>query len=157
MDYFHNINVVNTQYERILISAVHMAHSAMKMSLFQSSLLLWLLAYLRKFLRNTHFLAFCLSIYCLQNFISSDSQWLAKLVLAVQLSLKSAHNFRPEKTFCRRWVVNCGRNVVSWLLRSSMDIKKSGYKPWLGTLLCSGTQHFTLTVPLSLPRCIKIG
>ena len=38
MDYFHNINVVNTQYDRILISAVYMAHSAMKMSLFQSSL-----------------------------------------------------------------------------------------------------------------------
>ena len=41
-------------------------HSAMKMSLFQSNLPLWLLAYLRKFLRNTHFLAFCLSIYCLK-------------------------------------------------------------------------------------------
>ena len=121
MDYFHNITVVNTQYERLLISAVHMADSAMKMSLFQSSLPLWLLAYLRKFLRNTHFLTFCHSIYCLQNFISSDSQWLAKLVLAVQLSLKSAHNFRPEKTFWRRWVVNCGRNVVSWLLHSSLD------------------------------------
>ena len=66
MDYFRNITVVNTQYERLLISAVHMADSAMKMSLFQSSLPLWFLAYLRKFLRNTHFLAFCLSIYCLK-------------------------------------------------------------------------------------------
>ena len=151
MDYFHNINVVNTQYDRILISADQCIWHILPWKwVFFSQVYLWLWAYLRKFLRNTHFLTFCHSIYCLQNFISSDSQWLAKLVLAVQLSLKSAHNFRPEKTFCRRWVVNCGRKVVSWLLRSSLDIKKSGYKPWLGTLLCSGTQHFTLTVPLSL-------
>ena len=89
-----------------------------------------------------------------KNFISSDSQWMAKLVFG-SANLKSAQNFRPEKRFRRRWVVNCGRCVVSWLLCSSLDIKKSGYKPWLGTLLCSGTQHLTLTVPLSLPRCIN--
>ena len=122
MDYFHNINVVNTQYDRILISADQCIWHILPWKwVFFSQVYLWLWAYLRKFLRNTHFLTFCHSIYCLQNFISSDSQWLAKLVLAVQLSLKSAHNFRPEKTFCRRWVVNCGRNVVSWLLHSSLD------------------------------------
>ena len=32
-------------------------------------------------------------------------------------TLKSAQNFRSEKTFCRRRVVNWGRCVVSWLLR----------------------------------------
>ena len=111
MDYFHNINVVNTQYEKILISAVHMAHSAMKMSLFQSSLPLWLLAYLREFLRKTHFLVFCLSIYCLKSlFQVIRNDWR-------NLFWQSAQNFRPEKTFCRRWVVNSWRNVVSWLLQ----------------------------------------
>ena len=71
-------------------------------------------------------------------------------------TLKSAQNFRPEKKNCRRRVVNCGRCVASWLLRSSPDIKQSGFKPWLGTLclLCFGTWHFTLSVPLSLPEGI---
>ena len=127
-------------------------HSAMKMSLFQSSLPLWLLAYLRKFLRYISSLsAFQFTAKKLY------FKWFAMTgkTCFSSATLKSAQNFRPEKTFCRRWVVNCGRCVVSWLLRSSLDIKKSGYKPWLGTLLCSGTQHFTLTVPLSLPRCIN--
>ena len=142
MDYFHNINVVNNTDQCCPYGNSTPGHSAMKMSLFQSSLPLWLLVYLRKFLRNTHFLAFC--------------KWFAMTgkICFGSAALKSAQNFRSEKTFCRRWVVNWGRCVVSWLLHLSLDIKKSGYKPWLGTLLCSGT-HFTLTVPLSLPRCIN--
>ena len=146
MDYFHNINVVNTQYERILISAVHMAHSAMKMSLFQSSLPLWLLEY-----TFPRFLPFNLLP---KNFISSDSQWLAKLVLAVQLW--SLHKISDQKKrFCRRWVVNCGRNVVSWLLRSTLDIKKSGYKPWGH---CCVLGHNTLLSQcLSLYPGVEIG
>ena len=66
MDYFHNINVVNNTDQCCPYGNSTPGHSAMKMSLFQSSLPLWLLAYLRKFLRNTHFLAFCLSVYCLK-------------------------------------------------------------------------------------------
>ena len=105
-----------------------------------------------KILRNTHFLAFCLTIYCLKalfQVIGNDWQ-----NLFCQCNFEVCTKFQTRKTFCRRWVVNCGRCVVSWLLCSSLDIKKSRFKPWLGTLLCSGTQHFTLTVPLSLPRCI---
>ena len=83
--------------------------------------------------------------------------------------------------------------MASWLLHLSLNVKQSGFKPWLGTLccvlghntelwevcglmvialvskcqavwvqalagdivLCSGTQHFTLSVPLSQPRCIN--
>ena len=56
-------------------------HSVLKMSLFQSRLPLWLLVYLRKFLCNTQFLTFCLSIYCL------DFKWFAM----------TGKNFRPEK------------------------------------------------------------
>ena len=153
MDYFHNINVVNNTDQCCPYGNSTPGHSAMKMSLFQSSLPLWLLVYLRKFLRNTHFLTFCLSIYCLKLYF----KWFAMTGQTCfgSAALKSVQNFRSEKTFCRKRVVNWGRCVVSWLLRLSLDIKKSGYKPWLGTLLCSGTQHFTLTVPLSLPRCIN--
>ena len=76
-------------------------HSALKMSLFQLSLPLWLLVYLRKFLWNTQFLTFCLSIYCL------DFKWFAM----------TAKNFRPEK---KNWLkVNgelwevCGLMVIA--------------------------------------------
>ena len=68
MDYFHNISVVNTQYERILINAVHNGnstpeHSALKMKLFQSSLPLIVGVFEKMsveytfphFLWNTHF------------------------------------------------------------------------------------------------------
>ena len=155
MDYFHNITVVNTQYERLLISAVHMADSAMKMSLFQSSLPLWLLAYLRKFLRNTHFLAFCLSIYCLKTLfqvIRNDWQnlfWQCNSVWSLHIISDQKKRFEEDEwwTVGGMWSHDCCTRL--WI------IKKSGYKPWLGTLLCSGTQHFTLTVPLSLPRCIN--
>ena len=63
MDYFHNISVVNTQYERIPINAVHMAILILNIQPWKwdyfSQVYLRLLVYLRKFLWNTHFLTFC--------------------------------------------------------------------------------------------------
>ena len=94
MDYFHNINVVNNTDQCCPYGNSTPGHSAMKMSLFQSSLPLWLLAYLRKISKYTfpRFLPFNLLP---KNFISSDSQWLAKLVLAVQLW--SLHKISDQK------------------------------------------------------------
>ena len=122
-------------------------HSALKMSLFQSSLPLWLLVYLRKFLWNTQFLTFCLSIYCL------DFKWFAMTAKTCfgSTTLKSAQNLRPEKKFGWRWMVNCGRCVASWLLHLSLNVKQSGFKPWLGTLCCV-LGHNTY---FSLPSCIN--
>ena len=58
-------------------------HSVLKMSLFQSSLPLWLLVYLRKNFCGIHNSS--LSAFQFTVLISSDLQWLAKLVLVVQL------------------------------------------------------------------------
>ena len=71
-------------------------------------------------------------------------------------TLKSAQNFRPEKIFLSKvsgelWEV-CGLMVIAlvsecqavWVQALAGDI-----------VLCSGTKHFTLSVPLSQPRCIN--
>ena len=95
-----------------------------------------------------------LSTYQFTALISSDLQWLAKLVLVVQLW--SLHKISDQKkNVCRRWVVNYGRCVASWLLHLSLNVKQSGFKPWLGTLCCVLGQRFTLSVPLSQSRCIN--
>ena len=200
MDYFHNISVVNTQYERIVINAVHMAILLLNIQPWKwdyfSQVYLWLLVYLRKFLWNTHFLTFfgihisqpaktaiflrsqpewrftsgemplgpgaekngcfrralhvsSLSTYQFTALISSDLQWLAKLVLVVQLW--SLHKISDQKkNVCRRWVVNYGRCVASWLLHLSLNVKQSGFKPWLGTLCCVLGHNALLSQCLSL-------
>lgn len=116
-------------------------HSALKMSLFQSSLPLWLLVYLRKFLWNTQFLTFCLSIYCL------DFKWFAMTGKTCfgSATLKSAQNFRPEKKLLKvsgeLWEM-CGLMVIAlvsecqavWVQALAGDI-----------VLCSGTQHLSLS------------
>ena len=94
MDYFHNISV-----ERILINAVHMA-------ILPLDIQPWKWVY---FSQVDLFDCWCiwenfcgihissLSAFQFTFLISSDLQWLAKLVLVVQL--KSSQNFRPEKKF----------------------------------------------------------
>ena len=81
-----------------------------------------------------------------KSLISSDLQWLAKLVLVVQLW--SLHKISDQKKMCRRQMVNCWRCVASWLSHSSQDIKVSGFRPWMGTLCCVLAYDTTLSVPL---------
>ena len=97
-----------------------------------------------------------LSTFQFTALISSDLLWLAKLVLEVQLW--SLHKISDQKrNFCRRWGGElwevCGLMVIALVSECQAVWVQS---PWLGTLcLCSGTQHFTLSVPLSQPRCIN--
>ena len=87
MDYFHNINVVNTQYERILrdqsvLSIWHILHENESISVKFTSLIVGVFEKISKEYTFPRFLPF---IVLPKNFISSDLQCLAKLVLAVQL------------------------------------------------------------------------
>ena len=96
-----------------------------------------------------------LSTFQFTALISSDLQWLAKLVLVVQLwSLHKISDQKKKilsKVSGELWEV-CGLMVIAlvsecqavWVQALAGDI-----------VLCSGTQHFTLSVPLSQPRCIN--
>ena len=150
-DYFHNISVVNTQYERILINAI--------MAILLQDIQPWKWVYFSQ----VHLFDcwrciwenFCgihissLSAFQFTVLISSDLQWLAKLVLVVQLW--SLHKISDQKRKLSKvsgelWEV-CGLMVIAlvsecqavWVQALAGDI-----------VLCSGTQHFTLSVPLSL-------
>ena len=92
-----------------------------------------------------------------KSLISSDSQWLAKHVLVVQLwSLHKISGQKNDFVEGEWWTVggvwlhgHCARLKIS---------SQSGFKPWLGTLCCvlgHNTYIVTLSVLLSLPRCIN--
>ena len=120
-------------------------HSAMKMNQFQSSLPLLIVGVIEKNSVEytfSHFLPFNLLS---KSLISSDLKWLAKPVLVAQLW--SLHKISgQENNFVEgKW----------WTVRG---VWQSGFKHWLGTLRCvlgHDTYIVTLSVPLSLPRCIN--
>ena len=97
IDYFHNISVVNTQYERILINAVHMTILLLdiqpwKWVYFSQVYLFDCWCIWENFcgIHNSLLSAFQFTVL-----ISSDLQWLAKLVLVVQLW--SLHKISDQK------------------------------------------------------------
>ena len=147
MGYFHNISVLNTQYERILFNAIHMAVLLLDIQpwkwVYFSQVYLFDCWCIWENSCGIHISS--LSAFQFTVLISSDLQWLAKLVLVVQLW--SLHKISDQKKKLSKvsgelWEV-CGLMVIAFVSKCRAV--------WVQALagdivLCSGTQHFTLSV-----------